>query len=234
MKHIIIIGSWMIEIILVAFLLTSLGYSFPQALWLGSMFMPVLLIMKYHLPLLRFERQYIIGVVCLFFSFLVLEYLLLMFCHALISDFNPKMPSILTNPVFIVLVLAVLLVFDTWIGTILEKRFGKMPASVTFTSERSKITLNTSEILYVESLDTETRLHTLNGEVYRSRTPISQWQEILEDGFLRTHRSFLVNTNHILSASEDEVMLGEITIPISRKYKSQALFKLNNYRMRKN
>jgi DNA-binding LytR/AlgR family response regulator len=80
----------------------------------------------------------------------------------------------------------------------------------------------------VESLDTETRLHTLNGEVYRSRTPISQWQQILEDGFLRTHRSFLVNTNHIKSASEDEVILGETTIPISRKYKSQALFKLNN------
>lgn len=228
MKHIIIIGSWMIEIILVAFLLTSLGYSFPQALWLGSMFMPVLLMMKYHLPMLRFERQNIIGMVCLFLSFLVLEYLLLMFCHALISDFNPQMPPILTNPVFIILVLAMLLVFDTWIGFVLDKKFGKTPASVTFTSERTKITLNTSDILYVESLDTETRLHTLEGEVYRSRTPISQWQQILEDDFLRTHRSFLVNSKYIISASEDEVMLGETTIPISRKYKSQALFKLNN------
>lgn len=228
MKHFIIIGCWMIEIILVALLLTSLGYSFFQALWLGSMFMPVLLVMKCHLPLIRIERQYIIGVVCLFLSFLVLEYLLLFFCHALISDFNPLMPSILTNPVFIVIVLSILLTFDTWIGSFLDKQFGKTPTSVTFTSERSKITLNTSDILYVESLDTETRLHTCNGEVYRSRTPISQWQRILDEGFLRTHRSFLVNASHIISASGDVVMLGDTTIPISRKYKSQTLFKLNN------
>lgn len=69
-------------------------------------------------------------------------------------------------------------------------------------------------------------MYTLDGERYRNKTTISQWEQILEDGFLRTHRSFMVNINHVTKAESDAVMLGEITIPVSRKYKEVVATKM--------
>lgn len=211
----------MVELILVASILVSMDYTFMQAMMLASMFLPVLLAMKYFLPQVKWERTHkeITGIVCLFLSFLVLEYLLLMCCHTWIKSYIDEMPSVLLNPVFLTLLLAVLFVTDTAIGKQLDKHLGKTPSSITFYSDRKSVTLQTEQILYVESNDAETWVHTLDGERYRNKTTISQWEQILEDGFLRTHRSFIVNINHVTKAESDAVMLGDITIPVSRKYK---------------
>ncbi|MBQ7554212.1 MAG: LytTR family transcriptional regulator [Bacteroidaceae bacterium] len=221
MKYFITIGCWMVELILVASILVSMDYTFMQAMMLASMFLPVLLAMKYFLPQVKWERTHkeITGIVCLFLSFLVLEYLLLMCCHTWIKSYIDEMPSVLLNPVFLTLLLAVLFVTDTAIGKQLDKHLGKTPSSITFYSDRKSVTLQTEQILYVESNDAETWVHTLDGERYRNKTTISQWEQILEDGFLRTHRSFIVNINHVTKAESDAVMLGDITIPVSRKYK---------------
>ena len=218
----------MVELILVASILVSMNYTIMQALMLASMFLPVLLAMKYFLPQVKWERTHkeITGIVCLFLSFLVLEYLLLMCCHTWIKSYIDEMPSVLLNPVFLTLLLAVLFVTDTAIGKQLDKRFGKTPSSITFYSDRKSVTLLTEQILYVESNDAETWVHTLDGERYRNKTTISQWEQILEDGFLRTHRSFIVNINYVTKAESDAVMLRDITIPVSRKYKEVVAVKI--------
>ena len=218
----------MVELILVASILVSMNYTIMQALMLASMFLPVLLAMKYFLPQVKWERTHkeITGIVCLFLSFLVLEYLLLMCCHTWIKSYMDEMPSVLLNPIFLTLLLAVLFVTDTAIGKQLDKRFGKTPSSITFYSDRKSVTLLTEQILYVESNDAETWVHTLDGERYRNKTTISQWEQILEDGFLRTHRSFMVNINHVTKAESDAIMLGDITIPVSRKYKEVVATKI--------
>ena len=69
-------------------------------------------------------------------------------------------------------------------------------------------------------------MYTLDGERYRNKTTISQWEQILEDGFLRTHRSFIVNINYVTIAESDAVMLRDITIPVSRKYKEVVATKI--------
>lgn len=221
MKYLITIGCWMVELTLVASILVSMNYTIMQSLMLASMFLPVLLAMKYFLPQVKWERtrNSLTGIVCLFLSFLLLEYLLLMCCHIWVMSYTDEMPSVLLNPVFLTLLLAVLFVADTAIGKQLDKRFGKTPSCITFYSDRKSVTLQTEQILYVESNDAETWVHTLDGERYRNKTTISQWEQILEDGFLRTHRSFMVNINHVTKAESDAVMLGDITIPVSRKYK---------------
>ena len=218
----------MVELILVASILVSMNYTIMQALMLASMFLPVLLAMKYFLPQVKWERTHkeITGIVCLFLSFLVLEYLLLMCCHTWIKSYMDEMPSVLLNPIFLTLLLAVLFVTDTAIGKQLDKRFGKTPSCITFYSDRKSVTLQTEQILYVESNDAETWVHTLDGERYRNKTTISQWEQILEDGFLRTHRSFMVNINHVTKAESDAIMLGDITIPVSRKYKEVVATKI--------
>ena len=218
----------MVELTLVASILVSMNYTIMQALMLASMFLPVLLAMKYFLPQVKWERtrKKITGIVCLFLSFLVLEYLLLMCCHTWITSYIDEMPSVLLNPVFLTLLLAVLFVTDTAIGRQLDKRFGKTPNSITFFSDRKSVTLQTEQILYVESNDAETWVHTLDGERYRNKTIISQWEQILEDGFLRTHRSFLVNTSYVTQLGPDYVKLRDIAIPVSRKYKEVVAAKI--------
>lgn len=225
MKYLIVIGCWMVELVLLATIIVSMGYRFAQALMLASMFLPVLLAMKYFLAQVKWEqtRKSLMGVVCLFLSFLVAEYLLLMCCHIWVMKYDMMMPSILLNPVFLALLLATLFVADTSIGKYLDKRFGKAPRSITFFSDRKNVTLLTEQILYVESNDAETWVHTLDGIRFRNKTSISQWEQILEDGFLRTHRSFLVNQNQISEVNSDAVIAGGVTIPVSRKYKEKVI-----------
>ena len=100
----------MVELMLLATIMVSLGYRFAQALMLATMFLPVLLAMKFFLPQIKIERRLnkIIGVGCLFLSFLVMVYLLLMLCHSWMMSYEDQMPSVLLNPVFLVLILTIL------------------------------------------------------------------------------------------------------------------------------
>lgn len=220
----------MVEMILIATILTSMDYTWWQALMLASMFLPVLLAIKYFLPQIKLNttRKTIVGVVCLLLSFLVLEYLLLMCCHSWIMNYDDNMPSVLLNPIFLTLILASLFILDTFIGQQLDSKFGKTPKNISFISERKNVTLQTELILYVESNDTETWVHTCDGNSYRNKTIISQWEQVLDEGFLRTHRSFLVNFRYITQIGSDSVILGDINIPLSRKYKETVICKVDN------
>ena len=220
----------MVEMILIATILTSMDYTWWQALMLASMFLPVLLAIKYFLPQIKMKttRKSIVGVVCLLLSFLVLEYLLLMCCHSWIMNYNDNMPSVLLNPMFLTLTLASLFILDTFIGQQLDKRFGKTPKNISFISDRKNVTLKTEQILYVESNDTETWVHTCDGGSYRNKTIISQWEQVLDEGFYRTHRSFLVNAKYVTQVGSGYVMLGKITIPVSRKYKDTVICMVDN------
>ena len=220
----------MVEMILIATILISMDYTWWQALMLASMFLPVLLAIKYFLPQIQLNttRKSIVGVVCLLLSFLVLEYLLLICCHFWIMNYDDNMPSVLLNPMFLTLILASLVILDTFIGQQLDKMFGKTPKNISFISDRKNVTLKTEEILYVESNDTETWVHTRDGDSYRNKTIITQWEQVLDEGFLRTHRSFLVNARYVTQVGSNFVMLGDITIPVSRKYKDTIICKMDD------
>jgi DNA-binding LytR/AlgR family response regulator len=102
----------------------------------------------------------------------------------------------------------------TW----LEKRF---PSTypITFNSEHRKITLKKEDILYVESRDSEVWIMARDGQAYRNRNGITQWENLLGDGFLRIHRAFLVNVAESVLSSPDAVEIAGKVLPVSRKYK---------------
>ena len=50
MKRFLVISYWVVSILLVAIVLTSVGYSFLEALFIGSMFLPGALAAKYFFP----------------------------------------------------------------------------------------------------------------------------------------------------------------------------------------
>ena len=81
------------------------------------------------------------------------------------------------------------------------------------------VTLNLADIAYIESNDTEVRIVTISGGSYRNKTGISQWENLLGDGFLRIHRSYLVNSDLAVLIAPDAVVVGSDRLPVSRKYK---------------
>lgn len=231
MKRFLVISYWIVSVLLVAIVLTSLGYRFLEALFLGSMFLPGALAAKYFPPKVSFKNrsQGIRDMVFVVLGILIAEILLFLIAHYNILSFRgnlpspvwnwPDLPKILTNPVFIAVILTALATgcyfFESW----LNKKHPEQPGPITFTSERKPVTLPLEEILYIESNDDVTVVNATGGRRFKNKTPISQWEATLEPHFIRIHRSYLVNKSAVTGIDVDSVSVGDIELPISRKYK---------------
>ena len=229
MKRFLIISYWIVSILLVAVVLTSVGYQFLEALFIGSMFLPGALAAKYFFPKARGVKD----TVFLVLGILVAEILLFLVAHFIILTFRenlppsvwewPDLPRLLTNPVFIALILTTLAAGSYFFESWLDRKHPTKPAPITFTSDRKPVTLPLEDILYVESNDDITTVIATNDRRFRNKTPISQWEAILKPHFLRIHRSYLVNKEAITRVDGDLLYVDEIELPVSRKYKEAVL-----------
>ena len=225
MKRSLIISYWIVSILLVAIVLTSVGYAFPESLFIGSMFLPGALAAKYFFPKARGVKD----TVFLVLGILMAEILLFLVAHYIILTFRgnlplpmwdwPDLPLILTNPVFIAPILTTLAAGSYFFESWLDRKRPTKPAPITFTSDRKPVTLPLEEILYVESNDDITTVIATGDRRFRNKTPISQWEAILKPHFLRIHRSYLVNKDAITRVDGDLLYVDEVELPVSRKYK---------------
>jgi len=84
--------------------------------------------------------------------------------------------------------------------------------------------IKTDNIQFIESNGVYCKTITLNEEEFLNRITISEYIELLNDPkFIRPHRSFLVNSANItkVNLSENSIILGKHSIPISRKAKKE-------------
>ena len=56
-KTLIILGLWVVAIVLIAALVVSMGYSFPEALFIGVQFLPGVLAARYFLSKISFRSR---------------------------------------------------------------------------------------------------------------------------------------------------------------------------------
>ena len=189
-KVLIMIAYWIAAMLVTAQILVSLDYDLRQATMMSLAFLPSALALSFFLPKVDLSDS------------------------RRIWDF----PSMLRNPFFIAAILALLAYGHYLLEKWLEKRF---PSTypITFNSEHRKISLKKDDILYVESRDSEVWIVARDGQTYRNRNGITQWENLLGDGFLRIHRAFLVNVAESDLSSPDTVHVGETQLPVSRKYK---------------
>ena len=111
MKRTWAISYWGVSILLVAIVLTSLGYRFLEALFIGTMFLPGALAAKYFFPKVKGVKDTVFVVL----GILAAELFLFMVAHFYILTLRghlpgpvlewPDIPHILTNPVFIAIIL---------------------------------------------------------------------------------------------------------------------------------
>ena len=230
MKRLLIIAYWLVSILLVSVVLTSLGYRFLEAVFIGTMFLPGALAAKYFFPKVDFKNRQagIKHTVFIVLGILFAEIMLLFLTHFYIIDLRTEqqqtdIPQILTNPVFIALILTALAAGSYYFESWLDRKHPTAPAPITFTSERKPVTLPVEEILYVESNDDVTTVFATGGRSFRNITPISRWEAILKPHFIRIHRSYLVNKTAVTDVDVDILLIGETQLPISRKYKEEVL-----------
>lgn len=224
MRTLLTILYWALCLVVLAAILSSLGYPFADSMFVGSMFLPGLLMIKYFLPHLSFVNRAsgVLNLLLLSAASLVLTLLLLFVVNAELEVGlfgNMNFPPLLGNPIFVLFVLTALALPEWLLDNYLKKQEAARPQTVDFISERRHITLSTADIRYIESLDNEVVVHTASGEKLRTRTPISRWEATLNElHFVRIHRAYIVRRALVLRSSRTEVELEGVTLPVSRKY----------------
>lgn len=161
-----------------------------------------------------------------------------------ISIWEFGVPPMLLNPVFLLAMFVLLTFGDYSLSRILNKRMPESEETITFSSDwqslplegqeqqltesqrpitfisnRQSVTLTKQEILYVESCDTEVWIHATGDRRFRNKTAISSWARLLGPEYLRIHRSFLVRLSACSGMDHDNVIIGNTSLPVSRKYK---------------
>ena len=211
---------WILAVIIIAMILLSLGYPFALGLLMGSLFLPGTFLVKYLLPKIFKEesKKKTANAIFLFIAVAVLEFLLIISVHIWISDqAYPSIAGVLVNPMFVAVVITLLCLGDWFLSKYLSCILPE-DKTITFISDRHKVSILPSEILYIESNDRDVTIYATENRTYRNKTGISQWENILGDNFIRIHRSYIVNRASIKSIDKDFICIGEIELPISRKY----------------
>jgi len=80
--------------------------------------------------------------------------------------------------------------------------------------------IDTNDILYAESFKDYINVHTKE-KVITSKYKISELEKELQGkGFLRIHRSFIVNLNQVTAFTANDVEIGKLELPIGDTYKA--------------
>ncbi|MBR3433399.1 MAG: LytTR family transcriptional regulator [Bacteroidaceae bacterium] len=226
----LIISYWTVALILFATVLSSTGYTLPDAFFLASSLLPVAVLFRYLLAQIRFTSRWqgIRDVCFLTLFILTMAFLAVHLAHTILLDLHRQLwhgelgvSPILLNPIFLMAMLLLIIGGDYFVGRMIEQRLPEAEESITFTSDRQPVTLQRQEILYVESCDTETWIYATDGRKYRNKRPISAWANLLGKDFLRIHRSYLVRISACQGRDGENIILGDLRLPISRKYKNE-------------
>jgi len=235
MKTTVTIAYWVLSVLLVALIIMfAADVQFFRAFFIGLMFVPGAVAAKNMLPSVSFKKrgEGIRNVIYICLAILVMEYLILVASYSFILSpgihfingkhiSNPLWFPLnvgLMHPLVITVIVSVLAIGGSLVTRWLNKDNQEMQGPITFCSDRKRVSLLPSQMLYIESCDTEVYIHTTDGRKLRNKTGISQWESALGYPFVRIHRAFLVNCNHVESYNQDTVKVGEESLPVSRKY----------------
>jgi len=98
-------------------------------------------------------------------------------------------------------------------------------------SKRRKIKIPVVKIMYIETYGRETVIHTENGDI-KTTMPIllNQLEQSLGSSFLRCHRSYIVNMNHIREiTAKDIILTNGDKVPLRQRGRSQIYEKYGEF-----
>jgi DNA-binding LytR/AlgR family response regulator len=90
---------------------------------------------------------------------------------------------------------------------------------ISIKSDSKIYNLKANEITLIESKDDYVKIHLVDGKHLLSKVTTKGILEILPKEFIRVHRSFIINKNHVNNISTYSVMVNNIEVPIGKNYK---------------
>lgn len=90
---------------------------------------------------------------------------------------------------------------------------------IRFSYDNRLHTINCSQLLYITSEKHNIYFHLLNNQTLKAYGKIDDFiAQLPAKFFLRCHQSYIVNLKHVTQMTSNEFLLGNIKIPISRKF----------------
>ncbi|MCL2501630.1 MAG: LytTR family transcriptional regulator DNA-binding domain-containing protein [Bacteroidales bacterium] len=233
MKRYFEIIYWFAATGLISLLFMSLADNYFAALFLAVMMLPGALLAKFLGGTISFKNRFkgIMDTIYFLLIILVLEYLLIFYLVYFLFfnlDYNLSKPStILFNPLFIWLLLLAFWGLERFLAAKLSVDEARS-RFIEFTSERKKIRIEVDAISYIESRDDIVFVVVSDGDTtgpaggkqYRTKMNITQWSNVLDDRFVRVHRSFIVNRRGICGMSAGRLKLDSgVEIDVSKRYR---------------
>lgn len=86
--------------------------------------------------------------------------------------------------------------------------------------DRKQIKVHFEAILYIESLKDYIKIHTKD-TIHTIKYGISAFYKLLDQRFLRTHRSYIVNSEYITAYTLYDIELNDIEVPIGESYRKK-------------
>lgn len=230
---------WLVFTLILACLFLSLSYSFGEALFIATLYLPGIFALLHWIPQLPartsaasewdedegpLARRRWLSWAGFFLSVILLETLLVLLAHLVVLDppdspLSVSTPLLLFNPVLAIVILGAGYAWGLLLERGMKRWLPQREQTIDFVSDRQKVSVPVDSILYIESRDTEVYVHLADGTAYRNKTPISRWESILGSGFLRVHRAWLVNASRISQTTPEAILIGGTRIPVSRKYR---------------
>lgn len=227
-KHLLLkIGYWIIASVLIALLLQNSIANFWNAWLIALFFLPAALIVKFGFEkanLLKGVKKWIhyfyIAMLSLYWGYIAIAVAYWYFLE-LKADLLDK---VLISPVFIWLIIGFFVLLEFMF---FKKVQPKEQETITIYSDRKKTTINIENLAYIESRGEFTLAVLVDGKEFKNNMRISEWKQRL-NGFLRIHRSFLVNPRYATLNGNEVVVNAQWNFPISRTYKQQVLSYFEN------
>tara|TARA_B100001245_G_C22852777_1_gene409949 strand:- start:153 stop:845 length:693 start_codon:yes stop_codon:yes gene_type:complete len=102
------------------------------------------------------------------------------------------------------------------------KRAGSFSSNKLFVkNNQDLVAVVPNEIIYVEADDNYCKVHTDKGKFMLAHTLKKTEEKLMDKGFIRIHKSYLINFERIDIITEGMVHLGDHHLPIGKAYKTQ-------------
>ncbi len=101
-----------------------------------------------------------------------------------------------------------------------QKPFTYQSEKIFVKKNQEFIALAPHQITYVEAIDNYAFVHTATERYMISHTLKSIEEKLIDKGFLRVHKSFLINFEHIDSITDGFVLLGTKQVPVGKAYRT--------------
>lgn len=238
LRHIIF---WIAVIVILTFLFNDTFGSRQYAFYFISMLLPIIagtfyFLNYYLIPTYFFTGKY--GTFALYFFYtliisIYLEMIVLFVSFVFFAQYNlGKMEPYASDIVFLAIVLYLIVFGGSFILLIQKLRLNLKKIKdldeerkrmergyIEVRADRRNVKIYFDSLLFIESLSDYVKIHIDSMDPVFSREKISHIEQQLPSGFLRCHRSFIVNSEKVSSFNYDFIQIGLKEIPISRSYK---------------